>query len=218
MLLIITSAFFIMLNDSFFGRENGLSRVDAAILLVLFCIFMAYVLIVAHKNRNEKKYKRKHRAHAQYAIGRSLIYIVITLVVIAISSDVVVDNAVAVAEKIGVSQKIIAMTIIVIGTSLPELVMTVGASRKGEYDLAIGNIIGTNIFNICIVMGLPVALFGTITPESFQVMDLVMLVGSAALLFVSTRRDRKISRFEGGLMLAIFAIYYGFVIYEGLIA
>ena len=212
MLLIITSAFFIMLNDSFFGRENGLSRVDAAILLVLFCIFMAYVLIVAHKNRNEKKYKRKHRAHAQYAIGRSLIYIVITLVVIAISSDVVVDNAVAVAEKIGVSQKIIAMTIIVIGTSLPELVMTVGASRKGEYDLAIGNIIGTNIFNICIVLGLPTLIYGGYTTGSFNIVDTIAVLLAALIYYLCGRSEKKLTRIEGIFMVMIFAAYYTYVL------
>ena len=105
-----------------------------------------------------------------------------------------------------------------LGTSLPELITTITAARRKETDLIVGNIIGSNIFNICIVMGLPVAIFGTITPESFQMIDLVMLIGSAALLLISTRRDRKISRLEGGIMLAIFAAYYGFVIYEGLIA
>ena len=118
----------------------------------------------------------------------------------------------------GISDRLIALTVVALGTSLPELVTTITAARRKETDLIVGNIIGSNIFNICIVMGLPVVLFGTITPASFQIVDIVMLIGSAALLFISTRRDRKISRLEGLLMLLIFLIYYGFIIYEGIIA
>ena len=213
LLLVITSAFFVMLNDTFFsGHENGLSRYDATILLILFGVFMIYIITLAIRNRDTKKYKRKHRGHAKYEIWRSLLYIVITLAVIAISSDIVVDNAVAVAEQLGVSQKIIAMTIIVIGTSLPELVMTVGASRKGEYDLAVGNIIGTNIFNICIVLGLPTLIYGGYTTGSFNIIDTVVVLLAAVIYYLCGRSEKKLTRIEGIFMVMIFAAYYTYVI------
>jgi cation:H+ antiporter len=91
--------------------------------------------------------KRGRTPKTKYTLKQSVWFIILSLAVIAISAQVVVDNAVALASEIGISQKIIAMTAIVIGTSLPELTMTVGASRKGGFDLAVGNIIGTNIFH-----------------------------------------------------------------------
>jgi len=131
-------------------------------------------------------------------------------------SQLVVNSATEIAHGIGVTDRIIALTVIAIGTSLPELVTTIVAARKKETDLIVGNIIGSNIFNICIVMGVPVAIFGAITPESFQIIDLVMLMLSAVLLFVMTRRDEKITRAEGALMLLVFAIYYGYIVFEAL--
>ena len=124
-----------------------------------------------------------------------------------------VNSATEIAHVIGVSDRIIALTIIALGTSLPELVTTIVAARRKETDLVVGNIIGSNIFNICVVMGIPVAIFGTITPESFQMIDLFMLIFSAVLLFILTRRDHQISRLDGILMLFIFALYYGYIVY-----
>ena len=95
---------------------------------------------------------------------------------------------------------------------MPELVTTIVASRKGEQDLVVGNIIGSNIFNICIVLGLPVAIFGAITPSSFQMLDIIMLVTSAVMLFIFALTKHKISRAEGAIMLASFVAYYGAII------
>ena len=122
-------------------------------------------------------------------------------------------NASSLATAMGVSERIISLTIVAFGTSLPELVTTITAARRKEQDLIVGNIIGSNIFNICLVLGLPVALFGTITPGSFQLIDLGMLVFSALLLLIfSYIGKRKITRTEGIIMLLIFAVYYSFVI------
>ena len=114
----------------------------------------------------------------------------------------------AIATGVGVSERIISLTIIALGTSLPELVTTVVAARKGEVDLALGNILGSNIFNICVVLGIPVALFGTVTPESFAMIDLYMLLASAFILFIFSLSGRKITRAEGAVMLLGFIAYY----------
>ena len=105
------------------------------------------------------------------------------------------------------------MTIVAIGTSLPELVTSVIATRKGEYDIAIGNVVGSNIFNIGIVLGIPVALFGGISNLTFSVIDLSVMLISAILLFVFSYADRKINKKEGIIMLAIFVVYYSYVIF-----
>ena len=133
------------------------------------------------------------------------------LVGIIFGSNFVVDSASSIASNLGVSERIISLTIIAFGTSLPELVTTIVSSKKGEQDLLVGNIIGSNIFNICVVLGIPVAIYGTITPTSFNSLDLIMLIGSAFMLFIFSETEKKITKFEGSLMLIAFAIYYTFV-------
>ena len=116
------------------------------------------------------------------------------------------------AEKIGISEKIISMTVIVIGTSLPELVMTAGAAKKGEFELAVGNIIGTNIFNICIVLGLPIMLYGGFESENFNIVDSVAVLLAALTYYVCSRSGQKLIRAEGVLMVTIFLCYYVYVL------
>ena len=212
MLVGVTGLFFLLLDDKVFrGRpENGLSRVDAGMLLAAFGVFMIYILIIVHQNK--KKTKRKsHREKAKYPLWKSLLLIVVTTAVIILASDIVVDNAVLIAGEVGISQKIIAMTAIVIGTSLPELTMTVAASKKGEFDLAVGNIIGTNIFNICIVLGLPILIFGGFTSNAFNIIDMVVVLLAAVVYYWFGRSSHRLERLEGMLMVAIFAAYYTYL-------
>ncbi len=210
-LVLVTGIFFIVLNDSIFrNKANGLSRIDAGILIASFGVFLAYILYVVHQAKKKAKRSRK-REKAKYGLWKSLLYIVITLIVIVVASDIVVDNAALIAKEIGISQKIITMTAIVIGTSLPELTMTVGASRKGEFDLAVGNIIGTNIFNICIVLGLPTLIYGGFTSNAFNFVDTTVVLLAALVYYWFGRSSRKLERFEGMLMVAIFAAYYTYL-------
>jgi len=209
MLVVVTGAFFVMLNDSLFtGHKNGLSRADALILMILFAVFMLYILLVVRSHHR----KRGRTPKTKYTLKQSIWFIILSLIVIAISAQVVVDNAVALAGEIGISQKIIAMTAIVIGTSLPELTMTVGASRKGEFDLAVGNIIGTNIFNICIVLGLPTLIFGGFESSAFGIIDTSVVLLAAVAYYIFGRSNKKLTRMEGIVMVLIFAAYYAFVL------
>ncbi|MDO4528028.1 MAG: sodium:calcium antiporter, partial [bacterium] len=131
---------------------------------------------------------------------------------IILGSNFVVDSATEIAKIVGVSERVISLSIIALGTSLPELVTTIVASRKNETDLILGNILGSNIFNICIVLGLPVAIFGGIPAASFTTLDLTALVLSAAALFVFSANNHKINRIEGVAMLAAATAYY-FVVF-----
>lgn len=211
-LLGITGIFFIVLNDRIFtgAAENGLSRLDAGILMGAFGIFLAYIIYAVHMAHKKQK-KPRRREKAKYTLPRAILYLLIALVVIVIASDMVVDNASLIAIEMGISQKIITMVAIVIGTSLPELTMTVGASRKGEFDLAVGNIIGTNIFNICIVLGLPTLIFGGFTSAAFNIVDTTVVLLAAGVYYWFGRSSRKLERFEGMLMVAIFAAYYTYL-------
>ena len=134
---------------------------------------------------------------------------------IVFGSEFVVNSASTIAKNLGVSAKMISLTIIALGTSLPELVTSITATRKGEHDLAIGNVVGSNIFNLGIVIGIPVAIFGGTNQINFNNIDLAVMLLSAILLFVFSINDRKITRREGFLFILIFIIYYGYVIVNG---
>ena len=204
LLVLITTAFFFLINDSFFkpNLSNSLSRTDGIILLIWFLTFCLYIFSVTRKHK--ELFPIKPKFTKKQAIIRSII----AIVGIIITSDLIVDSAVYIAEALNISQKIIAMTIIVIGTSLPELTITVLSAKKGEFDMAIGNIIGTNIFNICVVLGLPITIFGTVSSSAFNLIDLVIVLLAALLLFIFGRTDRKLSRREGVIMLLVVIVYY----------
>ncbi|MBR3121834.1 calcium/sodium antiporter [Candidatus Saccharibacteria bacterium] len=214
-LLLISTALVVLFLDTSLNSaaDNSITRSDAIICLLFFAIFLYYLIVMAIKNREMSSRKKEK---PKYKLGIAFIMTLIGLAGLVGGSQLVVNSATEIAHGIGVTDRIIALTVIAIGTSLPELVTTIVAAHKKETDLVVGNIIGSNIFNICIVMGIPVAIFGAITPESFQIIDLVMLILSAVLLFVMTRRDEKITRAEGALMLLVFAIYYGYIVFEAL--
>ena len=203
LLLLITTAFFFLMNDSFYKNSlNNLSRVDGIILIILFIIFCLYIVSITRKHREDIK------SNPLYTKKQSIIMIVCSVIGIVVSSDLIVDSAVFIAESLHVSQKFIAMTVIVVGTSLPELTITVLSAKKGEFDMAIGNIIGTNIFNICVVLGLPVTIFGAVYSSSFNLIDLMVVLLAALLLSIFGTSNRELSRREGIAMLLVVIVYY----------
>ena len=131
---------------------------------------------------------------------------------IILASDLVVDNAKVLAEALNVSTKFITMTVVVIGTSLPEMTMTVVASKKGEFDIALGNIIGTNIFNIGIVLGLPLLIYGGFSSVSFTLIDILAVQLAASVLYLFARNDKVLSSREGIIMILFFCLYYGYML------
>ena len=104
------------------------------------------------------------------------------------------------------------MTVVVIGTSLPEMTMTVLAAKKGEFDFALGNIIGTNIFNIGVVLGLPLVIYGGFNSTSFNMIDVTAVFIAATSLLLFARNDKKLSSLEGAIMISIFVMYYAYVL------
>lgn len=207
LLVLITTAFFFLINDNFFKSSavNGLSRADGIILLIWFTTFCVYIYSITRKSK--ELFYPKPKFTKKQAIIRSII----AIVGIIITSDLIVDSAVYIAEAMHISQKIIAMTIVVIGTSLPELTITVLSAKKGEFDMAIGNIVGTNIFNICVVLGLPITIFGPVSSPAFNLVDLVVVLLAALLLFLFGRTDRELSRREGIIMVITVIVYYAYI-------
>lgn len=185
------------------GDINQITRGDGIAILLFFAIFLYYLINMALHDRDKAKVEKP-----KWKLGLSLLFTALGLAGIIFGADMVVNSATEIATAMGVSERVISLTVIALGTSLPELVTTIVSAKKGETDLVLGNILGSNIFNICIVLGVPVAIFGTVTPASFQILDLVMLVSSAILLFVFSITNHKISRAEGVAMLAAFVAYY----------
>lgn len=192
------------------GTTDQITRSDGIAILLFFAIFLYYLINTAISERKREK-KKETREKPRWKLLPSLGIVALGLAGIIFGSDLVVNSASSIATIIGMSDRIISLTVIAFGTSLPELVTTVVSARKGETDLALGNILGSNIFNICVVLGIPVAIFGTVTPESFHIIDLIVLVFSAVLLWVFSISKHKISRVEGALMLVAFIVYYSVI-------
>ena len=186
------------------SKINMITRSDALAIILVFGVFLYYIITLAIKDRK----KNKEVEEPKFGLIKSIAFVIIGLGGIVIGSNFVVDSASSIARMIGWSERLISLTIIAFGTSLPELVTTIFSSIKGEQDILVGNIIGSNIFNICMVLGVPVAIFGGIPANNFTNMDLLFFILSAAILFIFSKNKRKINRLEGIVMLMLFAIYY----------
>ena len=208
-LVLITLAFAALLSDKIFGlAENIFTRQDGVVLLLFFCIFIYYLIGMARKKDTSEE---ENKDEKPVKLVKALLMIVVGLIGIVLGSDFVVKGASEIAATFGVSQRIISLTIVALGTSLPELVTSVIATKKGEYDIAIGNIVGSNIFNIGIVAGLPVAIFGGVGGGAFSYIDIVALIISAVTLFFFARHGGRIGYKKGIIFLLMFAAYYGYV-------
>lgn len=240
-LILITIAFTVVLSDKIFGLgENLFTRQDGIILLLFFCVFIYYLFGMANRKtgaenevtekksvkketsksekvadiKTEKDAEAKKEADEEGEVNlvKAVLMVVFGLIGIVFGSDLVVKGASEIAATFGVSQRIISLTIVALGTSLPELVTSVVATRKGEYDIAIGNIVGSDIFNIGIVAGLPVALLGGVGGSAFSVVDIAALVISPIVLYFFARRGHRIGFKKGIAFLLMFVVYYGYVI------
>ena len=211
-MLLITFLFAVLLSDNFFSSHylNAFTRSDGFVLLLFFLVFI-YYLIAITVNRDASIGEEIKKM----SLPKSIIFTILGIGMIILGSHYVVDSASNIARVIGVSQRMISLTIIALGTSLPELVTSVAATKKGECDLAIGNIVGSCIFNIGIVMALPVAIFGGIEKINFSNLDIVVMLISVILLFIFSINDKKITKKEGILFLLFFAAYYSIVIING---
>lgn len=207
--LLLTSLFIVLMADGMFSLgENSFTRQDGIVLLLFFLVFIYYLISMM---RN--KVDADQDTPIKYNKYKSALLTVLGIVGIIMGSRFVVDGASTIAEILGVSQRMISLTIVALGTSLPELATSVAATRKGEYDIAIGNVIGSNIFNIGIVVGLPVAILGGINNIAFNYVDLGVLFVASLVLFIFSFNDRKITKAEGIMMLLLFLTYYSYVIF-----
>lgn len=209
--ILFSSLLTVLAFDNMFNKNNinQISRTDGIVILLFFIIFIYYLVEVMRKGK--KKIEKP-----EYGIFRSIVFVLIGLFLVVVGSNLVVDKAKELAKLFGVSEKMIALTVVAFGTSLPELVTSIQASRKNENDIAIGNIIGSNIFNIGIVIGLPALLINDISVKTFNYIDMITMIISAILLFTLTYKNRKLDKKQGIIMLILFIMYYSYVILGGM--
>ena len=207
--LLISTLFAVLLSDNLFdkGAVNSFSRSDGVILVLFFMVFIYYLISISRK-----KVEVEDESNV-LPIWKAIIYTICGIAGIVLGSNFVVDSATHIAGILGVSERMIALTIIALGTSLPELATSVTATKKGEYDIAIGNVVGSNIFNIGMVIGIPTAVFGGIPVITFSYIDLIVMLVASVLLFMFSFNDYKITRTEGIIFLILFVAYYSYVVF-----
>jgi cation:H+ antiporter len=186
-------------------RDLFLSRAEAFILLGLFVTFMVLTVRDALINRVQAEEETEIMP-----LPRCVVYIVGGLVAIVCGGDLVVDSASEIALAFGLSQTLVGLTVVALGTSLPELVTSIVASRKGENGLALGNVIGSNIFNILMVLAMSAAV-KPITVNFFTVIDAVCLVVFSLITLILCRSRERLSRMEGLIMLGMYAAYLVYI-------
>ncbi len=207
--IMITTLLIVLISDIFLSNNatNALTRSDGITICLFFLVFVYYLVSVMRNKTEEENQAPK------YSVLKSILFSIIGIVCLILGSNAVVDSASDIAKMLGVSERMVSLTIIALGTSLPELVTSVIATKKGEYDIAMGNVVGSNIFNIGVVLGVPLALFGTISNISISNIDLIALFLSTSLLFIYSLKNYKITKAEGISFLVIFVIYYSYVIF-----
>lgn len=180
---------------------NEISRVEGILLWVLFILYLLYLFMMAKNGMNKEKEQEETRS-----IVKLLLFAVIGGVIVVWGSDITVDSAIAIAQEVGLSERFIGLTIVALGTSLPELVTSVTAARKGNADIAIGNIVGSNLFNILFVVGTSALIIPVVFEASFLI-DSVVAVLAGVILWVSVFRTKKLTRPWGIVMLGTYAAY-----------
>ncbi len=189
----------------YFGMEIG--RTEGLLLLAGFIAFLVWLVRGAKRERHAQEDVGEIK---ELGTGMCIVYIVIGIAAIVLGGDIVVDSATAIAGNFGLSQTLIGLTIVAMGTSLPELVTSIVAAKKGEADMAIGNVIGSNIFNILLVLGIA----GAISPMEVlmeNMIDAIILIGMSVVVWVFAWTGKRISRAEGAMLVAIYAVYMGYI-------
>lgn len=204
--LLITAMLLFLLADFLFGREMQLSRLDGVMLLGILGIYMVRTVSQALKSRPVAD-----DLSMTHSVSWNIALCVFGAVAIVCGGQLVVNAATAIARSLGLSETLIGLTIVAVGTSLPELVTSVVAARKGESEIALGNVVGSNLMNIGFILGLSSA----ITPIQVgmeSVYDCLILLVASVLFFFPLYNKQKVTRGTGALMVAVYGIYTVYIL------
>ncbi|MBR2878002.1 MAG: calcium/sodium antiporter [Clostridia bacterium] len=200
--------FMILISFLFFGlcvTGNEIVLWEGIILWVALIAYLAYLLVMAKRNKEEVDEEE------QLPLWKLILLTVVGLVLIFFGSDFTVDAATKIATILGMSERFIGLTIVALGTSLPELVTSVSAAIKGKADIAIGNIVGSNIFNLLFVIGTSALITPVVFNPSFA-FDMWAMIISGVALWVFAFRKYKLARWSGAVMLVMYAAYFVYLI------
>ncbi|GAA0423710.1 MAG: calcium/sodium antiporter [Bacillota bacterium] len=208
--LLASVALLILISDTVLqGFEiNYISRSDGLIFLLFLSVFMYYVIEVALKSRENTA---QDKSAKQTKWGKNILITVLGLAGIVIGGQMVVNNGKEIAYSLGMSEALVGLTIIAVGTSLPELVTSITAALKKESEIALGNIVGSNIFNILFVLGTS----SVITPLAVNgkvIIDIIMMIGLTVLLLIFSRTNYRIGKTEGVFLVAGYVLYVAYII------
>lgn len=193
---------------------QDITRVEAGILIVLFVLFILYTIIMAKKgnefDKEDDEPLENDKTKTSKSSIKDLIFVVLGIILLKIGGDLTVDNAVNVAKHFSLTEKLISVTILAVGTSLPELVTSVSAAIKGKSDIAIGNILGSNIFNMLLIIGTSAMIKPIVYNTSYN-LDMLFLIGATLILslFPIIPPKNKMSRMNG---IVYVLIYVGYLI------
>ena len=204
----------ILANDQLIDMANtsSLTRIDGLVFLSFFIIFLYYSVSIAKKVEGMED----HVPTKQYGLAKSLLWVLSGLIGLTLGGQWIVDSAVKLAVKFGMSQSLAGLTIVAVGTSLPELATSAVAARKKNVEIAVGNVVGSNIFNIFFVLGIS----SVIKPLPFQArsnIDIGVVTLASILLFayMFTAKKRSLDRWEGIIFVLMYTAYITFVIIQG---
>ena len=196
----------------FGGETNILSRFDGIILVILCLCYIAFLVFKSLKTETAPLTEEEKNVN----IFAKIFLMVIGVVAIVYGGDFVVDSASNIAKSFGMSEKLVGLTIVAMGTSLPELVTSIVASLKGENDIALGNVLGSNIFNILLILGVS-SVISPIAVGSALLFDFIYLICITLFIFVlvflfGKNKEKKLTRFEGFILVGLYAAYMIYII------
>lgn len=208
--LIITALLGIFCLDKLFGSEDMIiGRLDGIILLICFAGFMFIVIREGLKNRDTSENGTPEDNNKPFWL--ILLLTALGLAGIVLGGDITVESAKVIAEKLNFSDALIGLTVVALGTSLPELVTSIVAAKKGESDIAVGNVVGSNIFNILLILGTSATILPMKVSTSY-IYDIGILLAISLIFFIPMIIRKKIGRFMGVIMILTYAVYMTYII------
>ena len=216
---VVLSSLFIAITafDSFFDTTkpvvDSISRSDGLLMLCTFAVFMSYTMSIAQKDQ-DKATDTPANEHKESPLWKNILFVLIGLVLLVAGGDGLVEGASGIARWIGISESVIALTIVSAGTSAPELAASVMAAKKGDTAMALGNVVGSVVFNVFFVLGTSAVIFplgiGGVTAT-----DILVLLGASILLWILTAFGQKqliITRTEGAILVIVAIAYYTYLV------
>lgn len=191
-------------------QNNFITRSDGLIFLLFFAIFLYYIFEVARHSRDKTKESPKAQKEKTFS-GKSVLFTILGLAAIIFGGDLVVDNASKIAISFGMSETLVGLTIVAIGTSLPELITSVTAALKKESEIALGNIVGSNIFNILFVLG-AASVISPLAVDSKIFIDVLLMILLTGVLLIFSRTHFKIGKYEGVFLASAYILYMVYII------